>query len=37
MGPYAGSLLAQAVLGRATEIDLAAFDPGRFRVAAGSE
>ncbi|HEX3350159.1 MAG TPA: FAD-binding oxidoreductase [Acetobacteraceae bacterium] len=36
MGPYAGSLLAQAVLGRATEIDLAAFDPGRFRVAAGS-
>ena len=30
MGPYAGALVAQAVLGRATEIDLAAFDPGRF-------
>lgn len=29
MGPYAGALLAQAVLGRATELPLAQFDPLR--------
>lgn len=29
LGPYAGRLLAEAVLGRASEIDLAAYDPLR--------
>jgi D-amino-acid dehydrogenase len=29
MGPYAGALLAQAVLGRATELDLADYNPLR--------
>ncbi|MBV9538149.1 MAG: FAD-binding oxidoreductase, partial [Acidisphaera sp.] len=30
MGPYAGAMLADAVLGRTPALDLAAFDPARF-------
>jgi D-amino-acid dehydrogenase len=37
IGPFAGRLLAQLVLGQALELDLAAFDPLRPAVVATSD